>query len=146
MSSSIQSEASLLLTLARWMAGEFSNAKQAAESPKDFAHIRVFFRPLPFEFFSGVGMYSEQVYDYDLWRPYRQGVHRLIEQGDRVYIENYGLSTPMFFAGAAREPSILKTITPDVIQRRYNCSMVFDRRGDCFRGAVEGKEWLSDLS
>ncbi|WP_427162974.1 chromophore lyase CpcT/CpeT [Aliinostoc sp. HNIBRCY26] len=119
------------------MAGDFSNQQQAFENPKEYAHIHVFFRPLPFEFFSGIGMYSEQVYDYDLWRPYRQGVHRLIEQGDQIYIENYSLKNPIFYAGAARDLNILKTITPDCIERRYHCSMIFQREGDRFQGSVE---------
>jgi CpeT protein len=126
-----------LVTLARWMAGDFSNYKQAFENPKHYAHIHVFFRPLPFEFFSGIGLYSEQVYDYDLWKPYRQGIHRLIDQGDSIYIENYSLTNAFIYAGAARELSILETITPDCIQRRYHCSMVFRRDGDLFRGGVE---------
>lgn len=126
-----------LILLAQWMAGDFSNQKQAAENPRNYAHIRIFFRPLPFEFFSGIGFYSEQVYDYDLWTPYRQGVHRLVDQGDQIYIENYGLKDSILYAGAARELSILRTIAPDCIQRRYHCSMVFKREGDRFLGSVE---------
>ena len=126
-----------LVTLSRWMAGAFSNQKQALENSQLYAHIWVFFRPLPFEFFSGIGFYSEQVYDYDLWSPYRQGVHRMVDRGDSIYIENYGLSDPMLYAGAAREPSILKSITPDCIERRYNCSMIFKKDGDRFFGGVE---------
>ena len=126
-----------LVTLARWMAGDFSNYQQASENPRDYAHIHVFFRPLPFEFFSGIGLYSEQVYDYDLWRPYRQGVHRLVDQGNQIYIENYSLNDAFLYAGAAREVSILKTITPECIARRYHCSMVFQRDGNLFRGGVE---------
>ncbi|MEG3859971.1 chromophore lyase CpcT/CpeT [Microcoleus sp. herbarium12] len=126
-----------LITLAQWMAGDFSNYKQSFEKPQQFAHIRIFFRPLPFEFFNAIGFYSEQVYDHDLWTPYRQGVHRLIDQGEQIYIENYSLNDPVQYAGAARELSILKTITPDCIQRRYNCSMVFKREGEMFRGSVE---------
>jgi CpeT protein len=126
-----------LITLAQWMAGDFSNYKQSFEKPQQFAHIHIFFRPLPFEFFNAIGFYSEQVYDHDLWTPYRQGIHRLIDQGSQIYIENYSLSDPVQYAGAARELSILKTITPDCIQRRYNCSMVFKRDGEMFRGSVE---------
>jgi CpeT protein len=125
------------MTLARWMSGEFSNAKQAHENAKDYAHIRVCFRPLAFEFFAGVGLYSEQVYDYDLWRPYRQGVHRLVDRGDHIYIENYSLKNAQLYAGSSRDSSILKTITPDCIERRYHCSMVFKREGERFRGGVE---------
>jgi CpeT protein len=126
-----------LIMLAQWMAGDFSNYQQSFEKPQQFAHIHIFFRPLPFEFFNAIGFYSEQVYDHDLWTPYRQGVHKLIDQGSQIYIENYSLSDPVQYAGAARELSILKTITPDCIQRRYNCSMVFKRDGEMFRGSVE---------
>lgn len=130
-------ESTDLLTLSRWMAGDFSNAEQAAADPRSFAHIHVLFRPLPFEFFSAIGFYSEQVYDYDLWTPYRQGVHRLVDQGDQVYIENYGLADAIVYAGASREPSILKTITHDCLTRRHHCSMVFRREHDKFIGSVE---------
>ncbi len=126
-----------LITLASWMAGDFSNKKQALENPTLYAHIHVFFRPLPENFFPGIGFYSEQVYDYDLWSPYRQGVHQLIDKGDYVYIENYKLKDPILYAGAARELDILHTITPENIERRYNCSMVFKRDGDKFVGSVE---------
>ncbi|MBW4675892.1 MAG: chromophore lyase CpcT/CpeT [Desmonostoc geniculatum HA4340-LM1] len=132
-----------LLTLACWMAGDFSNQKQSFANPQLYAHIHIFFRPLPFEFFSAVGFYSEQVYDHDLWTPYRQGVHRLVDLGDRIYIENYSLKDPVLYAGAGRELDILKTITPQNIERRYNCSMVFVREGEMFRGSVEpGNECL----
>ncbi|WP_404790966.1 chromophore lyase CpcT/CpeT [Altericista sp. CCNU0014] len=125
------------IALARWMAGHFSNARQAYENPKDYAHIRIFFRPLSFEFFHGIGLYSEQVYDYDLWTPYRQGVHRLIDRGDCIYIENYSLKNALFYAGSGRDLNILKTITPDCIERRHHCSMIFRREGDRFFGSVE---------
>lgn len=126
-----------LFTLACWMAGDFSNLQQALENSRDYAHIHVLFRPLPFEFFAGIGFYSEQVYDYDLWRPYRQGVHRLVDQGDHIYIENYALKNPLFYAGSSRDLNILKTITPDCLERRYHCSMIFKREGDRFLGGVE---------
>ncbi|MEG3851287.1 chromophore lyase CpcT/CpeT [Microcoleus sp. herbarium19] len=126
-----------LIALASLMAGHFSNQKQASANPQSYAHIRVLFRPLPFEFFGGIGFYSEQVYDYDVWNPYRQGIHRLVEQENQIYIENYGLKDGMMYAGAGRELDILMTITPDSIERRYNCSMIFKRDGEMFRGSVE---------
>ncbi len=126
-----------LITLAQWMAGDFSNYKQSFEKPQQFAHIHILFRPLPFDFFNAIGFYSEQVYDHDLWTPYRQGVHKLIDQDSQIYIENYSLNDPVQYAGAARELSILKTITPDCIERRYHCSMVFKRDREMFRGSVE---------
>lgn len=113
------------------MAGDFSNYQQSQAHPADFAHIRIFFRPLPFDFFEalgfagGVGFYSEQVYDYDLWNPYRQGLHRVIDGGDRVYIENYGFQDGVPYAGSGHNLDILKTIPAEVAIRRLGCSMVF---------------------
>lgn len=133
----INQEANDLMTLACWMAGDFSNYRQAFENPRQYAHIHVFFRPLEFDFFSGIGFYSEQVYDYDMWTPYRQGVHRLVDKGDHIYIENYSLVDSFLYAGAAHEPTILKTITPENIRRRQYCSMVFRREKDRFIGQVE---------
>lgn len=127
----------LMVTLARWMAGDFSNKKQAFEQPTIYAHIRIFFRPLPLSFFNTIGFYSEQIYDHDLWTPYRQGVHRLVDWGDRIYIENYSLTDRLRYAGAARELDILHSITLDCIQRRYHCSMIFQKDGKMFRGSVE---------
>jgi CpeT protein len=125
------------ILLCQWMAGDFSNRQQSTAEPQQFAHIHIFFRPLPFDFFNGIGFYSEQVYDHDLWTPYRQGIHRVVDRGEDTCVENYSLIDPIRYAGAARELSILKTITTDDISRRQHCSMVFNREGDMFRGRVE---------
>ncbi len=127
----------LLNELARLMAGDFSNRQQSDADPKNYAHIRVFFRPLPWKFFSGIGFYSEQVYDYDLWSPYRQGAHLLVDKGDHIYIENYSLKDAENYAGSGHNRDILLTIPPDCIQRRHNCSMVFRKEENMFRGSVE---------
>jgi CpeT protein len=132
---SVQNTDSTLLS--QWMAGDFSNRQQSFSYPQQFAHIHIFFRPLPFDFFNGIGFYSEQVYDHDLWTPYRQGVHRVVDREDDIYIENFSLLDPIRYAGAARELSILQTITPNEIERRHHCSMVFRREGEMFRGSVE---------
>lgn len=128
---------SLLYELACLMAGDFCNRQQSQVDPKTYAHIRIFFRPLPWEFFSGIGFYSEQVYDYDLWSPYRQGVHRLVDRGDHIYIENYSLQDAELYAGSGHNRDILLTIPPKAIARRKNCSMVFTKVGEIFQGRVE---------
>ena len=127
----------LLYKLARLMSGDFSNRQQSDLDPKNYAHIRIFFRPLPWDFFSGIGFYSEQVYDYDLWTPYRQGVHRLIDRGNDIYIENYSIIDAYDYAGAGHNRDILLTIPNDRIERRHNCSMVFHQEGEMFIGSVE---------
>ncbi len=141
MSASVASD---LIQLAQWMAGDFSNRQQAIDTPREFAHIHVLFRPLPGSFFDGaIGMYSEQVYDYDLWTPYRQGVHRFCLRDGEIFVENFGLIEPMLYAGSGRERSILETITPEAIQPRCGCGMVFRREADRFVGQVEpGKKCI----
>lgn len=133
-----------LISLVQCMAGDFSNRQQAQDRPQEFSHIHVFWRPLPFDFFGGIGMYSEQAYDYDLWQPYRQGVHRFIDRGNgEIFVENFGLKNPIWFAGAGRERSILETITREALEPRCGCGMVFHRDGDKFIGNVEpGKKCL----
>lgn len=127
----------LLITLAQWMAGDFSNQKQSQAQPQLYAHIRIFFRPLPTGFFPGIGFYSEQAYDYDLWSPYRQGIHQLIDRGDHIYIENYALKDPLNYAGAGHDLEILQTIPKEAIVPRTGCAMVFRPEGSIFIGSVE---------
>ncbi|MEL6552134.1 MAG: chromophore lyase CpcT/CpeT [Cyanobacteria bacterium J06621_11] len=134
-----------LITLATWMAGDFSNFKQADAALKDFAHIRIFFRPLPYDFFEplgypgGIGFYSEQVYDYDLWNPYRQGIHRVVAKEDHVYIENYGFKDGVPYAGSGHNKDVLKTIPAEGAIRREGCSMVFRRQPEVSGGEHHDK-------
>lgn len=127
-----------LLTFAHWLAADFSNQQQAFDHPQKFAHIRVRFRPLPFDFFGAIGFYSEQVYDYDPWNPYRQAVHRLVDQPNQIYVENFALQDAFLYAGASQSLEILHTISPQALQQRCHCSMVFVRRDvNLFQGEVE---------
>jgi len=67
-----------IVTLARWMAADFSNQAQAFENPPFFAHIRVCMRPLPVEVLDGLSLYLEQAYDIELHVPYRVRVLKLV--------------------------------------------------------------------
>lgn len=78
-----------LLTLARWMAADFSNQAQAFENPPLYAHIRVCMRPLAYSLLSGVSLFVEQAYDYDLKDPYRVRVLKLLVEEGQIIIENY---------------------------------------------------------
>ena len=52
-----------LLKFAKTLAGHYSNREQSQDNPKDFAHINIFFRPLPWDVLKAPGFYSEQSYD-----------------------------------------------------------------------------------
>ena len=65
-----QENTSQAITLSRWLAGEYSSVKYTLEIPRTNPHIRIFFRPLPYIFFGGIGFYSEEIYDHDPWHPH----------------------------------------------------------------------------
>ena len=113
------------LKFATTLSGIFDNFEQSQQNPKDFARINIIFRPLPWHVFNGPGFYSEQHYDYAPWEPYRQGVHRLIQQDDLFIMYNYGFANPERIAGAGRNPELLNSLDINSIKQRCGCAMHF---------------------
>lgn len=126
-----------IVTLARWMAADFSNQEQAFENPPFFAHIRVCMRPLPLELLSGVSFFVEQAYDYTLNDPYRVRVLKLVEAGDRLEIENYTVKQEEQFYGASREKERLKALKSGQLEKLPSCNMLVEWTGHSFKGSVE---------
>ena len=127
------------LLFARTLCGHYSNREQAQNDPSKFAHINIFFMPLPWDVLKGPGFYSEQSYDHDPWRPYRQGVHRLRAGDNGVHVvENFGMAQPERVAGAPQHPALLAAIQPDTLQARCGCAMHFQSCGEnAYEGRVE---------
>ena len=134
-----------LLRFAKTLSGHYSNREHSQANPKDFAHINIYFRPLPWNVLKAPGFYSEQSYDHDPWRPYRQGVHRLLPEDNGVFIvENFGFADAIRLAGAGQRPELLSSLRPESIQPRCGCGMHF-REIDAghYLGEVEpGKKCL----
>jgi hypothetical protein len=126
-----------IVTLARWMAADFSNQAQAFENPPFFAHIRVCMRPLPLELLSGISFYVEQAYDYMLNSPYRVRVLKLVGAGDRIEIENYCIQQEEQFYGAARDLQRLQALSSDRLEKLPGCNMIVRWTGHSFKGEVE---------
>ncbi|MBE9080035.1 chromophore lyase CpcT/CpeT [Romeria aff. gracilis LEGE 07310] len=126
-----------VVTLTRWMAGDFSNQPQAIENPPFFAHIRVCMRPLPKGCLDGLGLYLEQAYDYMLSRPYRVRVLQFVRRDDDILLKNYSLKDESAFIGAARQPDRLQKLTPDDLEAMPGCDIIVHWTGDSFRGRVE---------
>jgi CpeT/CpcT family (DUF1001) len=132
-------------TLARWMAGDFSNQAQAFENPPFFAHIRVCMRPLPYELFGGVSLFLEQAYDFMLQNPYRLRVLNFVIVNDplseglrqRIEIEHYTIDPEAEFYGAARKPAMFAQLTRDKIIKMPGCTMITEWTGSTFKGYVE---------
>ncbi|MEH2244105.1 chromophore lyase CpcT/CpeT [Nostoc sp.] len=126
-----------ILTLARWMAADFSNQEQAFENPPFYAHIRVCIRPLPLELFSGVSLFLEQAYDFMLNQPYRMRVMKLIQVENHIVIEHYTVKEEQKFYGASRDPERLKVLSVDQLEKMSGCNMVVEWTGNSFKGRVE---------
>lgn len=126
-----------VVTLTRWMAADFSNQPQAIENPPFFAHIQVIMRPLPKGFQSGISLYLEQAYHYQLNQPYRVRVLHFIQRENDVLLENYKLKDAEKFYGAAREPARLASLTVDDLEAMPGCDMFVTWTGDSFCGVVE---------
>jgi hypothetical protein len=125
------------LTLARWMAADFSNQEQAFENPPFFAHIRVCMRPLPLDLLSGISFYVEQAYDYMLNDPYRVRVLKLVTNNGRIEIENYVLKGEEEFFGASRDLQRLSKLKADQLEKLSGCNMQVEWTGHSFKGRVE---------
>ena len=135
-----------IVRFASTLAGVYDNFSQSQENPKDFARIKIIFRPLSWKIFQGPGYYSEQHYDYAPWDPYRQGIHRLTISEDKKFfvIENYGFSNMERLAGAGRNPELLSSLDQTSLKKRCGCAMHFrETSTGCYTGTVEpGKNCL----
>jgi len=126
-----------IVTLARWMAADFSNQLQAFENPPMYAHIRVFMRPLPLSLLDGVSFFVEQAYDYMLNNPYRVRVLRLIKTDTHIEIENYTVKDEQKLYGASRDLGRLQTLKAEQLEKLPGCNMIVEWTGNSFKGKVE---------
>jgi CpeT/CpcT family (DUF1001) len=126
-----------IVTMARWMAADFSNQEQAFENPPMFAHIRVCMRPLPFELLSGISVYLEQAYHFEINQPYRTRVLKFVAEDDRIIVENYAISEKEEFYGASRDIKRLETLTADRLQLLPCCNFFVEWTGNSFKATIE---------
>jgi hypothetical protein len=126
-----------IVTLARWMAADFSNQAQAFENPPFFAHIRVCMRPLPVEVLDGISLYLEQAYDIELHVPYRVRVLKLVPADDRIDIENYAIENEEQFYGASRDLQKLQELKKAEFKLMPGCTFLTHWTGSSFKGRVE---------
>ena len=124
-------------SLARLMAADFSNQKQAYDNPPFFAHIRVCMRPLAESLLSGTSLFLEQAYDFMLNRPYRLRVYKLKLVDNHIELENYKVKDQEKFYGASRDLEKLKTLSADNLEKLSGCDMIVEWTGKSFRGYIK---------
>jgi len=123
--------------LARLMAADFSNQQQAYDNPPFFAHIRVCMRPLPLDIWGQTSLFLEQAYDFMLNAPYRLRILKFKIVDNQIQLENYKVKEQEKFFGASRNLEILKTLTPEHIEKLTGCDMDVEWTGSSFKGIIQ---------
>jgi len=121
-----------IVTLARWMAADFSNQEQAFENPP-FAHIRVCMPPPRTPFWREL-LCRTSLWLYAKWSRVR--VWSWLTWA-HIEIENYTVKQEEQFYGAARATERLKALTTERLEKLPGCNMIVEWTGHSFKGSVE---------
>jgi hypothetical protein len=101
-----------LITLARYMAGEFDNQQQALADPAWYVHLRLWQRPVPLFTEDSLTLFAEQANIVNLDKPYRPRILRLYLSDTTpasLQVQYYMLKDPEAIRGAGRNPQLLRT-------------------------------------
>ncbi|BAM80608.1 hypothetical protein, conserved [Cyanidioschyzon merolae strain 10D] len=121
--------------LARWLAKEWDNYDQHLANPPFWAHIRVSYRPLPWEFLEGHAFYVESIYTYAPKLPYRATIIKITRNSDgALETESYKVEGVEQFYTAAFDRSKLAELVRQAHPRHTNrcvklpeaCNAVFE--------------------
>ncbi|MBD2502328.1 chromophore lyase CpcT/CpeT [Anabaena azotica] len=120
-----------LITLGKYLAGEFDNKEQALAEPIWFVHLRLWQRPVDLFTEDSITLFAEQANIVNLDRPYRQRILRLMPHPDSetgLYVQYYMPKNPSALIGAGRNPDILKTLTPDQLELLPGCILTVNQQ------------------
>jgi hypothetical protein len=116
-----------LITLARYLAGEFDNQEQALADPVWYVHLRLWHRPVPLPLFpDSITLYAEQASVLHLDQPYRPRFLRLSAAPNRaesLEVQYYMPKNIKAFQGAGCHPEILQQVTPEQLEFLPGCKL-----------------------
>lgn len=113
-----------LLTLAHYLAGEFTNQEQALGEPAWYVHLHLWHLPLEGLFPQGVTFFAEQANVIKLDQPYRQRLLQLQEVANdplKIQIQYYKILNPTAFRGAGANPELLDNLTLEQVELLPDC-------------------------
>lgn len=111
-----------LVTLGKYLAGEFDNQQQALAQPAWFVHLRLWMRPVPIFTEDSITLFAEQANIVKLNQPYRSRILRLREK-ENLEVEYYMFKDMTAFSGASQDKNLLQQITPEQIQFLPDCTL-----------------------
>ncbi len=121
----------------RLFTGHFSNKTQALKNPREFAHIDIYVRQLPYSIFNSLGFYSEQSFNHAPWSPYRQAVQELYIEKNKIILKSYKLENSIRVAGGGFKPELLDLIKKEYLTVRPGCEMKFAKKKEnCYKGKL----------
>lgn len=123
----------LLVTLARYMAGEFDNREQAIADPAWYVHLRLWQRPVPLFGEDSLTLFAEQANVVNPDQPYRQRLIRLMQTDDSeapLQAQYYAFKDPVAVKGAGLKSDVLKAITLEQIDYLPGCLLKISQHPD----------------
>jgi len=115
-----------LITLARYMAGEFDNQQQAIAQPVWYVHLRLWQRPVPLFTEDSLTLFAEQANIVNLDKPYRPRILRLQSRDTNpasLQVQYYMLKDTEAIRGAGRNPELLRQLTSEDIEFLPGCNL-----------------------
>lgn len=114
-----------LITLGRYMAGEFDNQQQAIADPTWYVHLRLWQRPVPLFTEDSLTFFAEQANIVNLDKPYRPRIIRIYKSdpNDSLQVQYYMLKDTEAIRGAGQCPEVLTQLTPEAINFLPGCSL-----------------------
>ena len=102
-----------LITLASYLAGEFTNQEQALAEPAWYVHLHLWHRPVEGLFSEGITFFAEQANILKPEQPYRQRLLQLQETAYdplKIQVQYYKIIDPTSFRGAGANPVLLDNL------------------------------------
>ncbi len=130
------SDSQPLITLAQWLAGEFSNQQQAFDRPAWFVNLKLWHRPIPHRIEGHLAIFAEQANALYPDQAYRQRVLSLRETEGQLWVQYYGFKNPGQFQGAGLHPERLQSVTVDDLEHLPGCVLDVERQPDRFIGTM----------
>lgn len=118
-----------LLTLGRYLAGEFENQKQAFAEPVWYVHLHLWLRPVPLFAEDSLTLFAEQASIVKLDQPYRPRLLRLRQiqtSPVKIEVQHYMFNDLQSILGAGRNPQRLQQISLDEITALPSCNLAVE--------------------
>lgn len=120
-----------LITLARYMAGEFDNQQQAIAEPIWYVHLRLWQRPVPLFTEDSLTLFAEQANIVNLDKPYRPRILRLRPSDTNpssLEVQYYMLKDSEAIREAGRNPQLLRQLNLEQIEFLPGCTLTVKQR------------------